>query len=339
MIKEHLKTLCELQGVSGREEQVREYILSVLKASPVQKDITVDSMGNVLCYLHGKKHITKKVMFAAHMDEVGFIVRGITDDGYLQFETVGGIDKSVLCGRRVRIGSQVGIIGCKAIHLCEKDEADTLPEAKDLLIDIGAQNKEDAEKKVTVGDTAVFDTPFTEMQSLVMAKAIDNRAGCTLLLELAQKTPPYDIILAFTVQEEVGLRGAGVAAFTVRPDVAVAIDSTTANDVADVSAEKQVCAVGKGAVVSFMDRATVYDTVLYKQIREIADALQLPNQTKTVIAGGNDAGAMQRAAGGARVAAVSLPCRYIHSPSSVVSLKDMEATLALLFALTEELPK
>ena len=172
-----------------------------------------------------------------------------------------------------------------------------------------------------------------------MAKAIDNRAGCTLLLELAQKTPPYDITLAFTVQEEVGLRGAGVAAFTVRPDVAVAIDSTTANDVADVSAEKQVCAVGKGAVVSFMDRATVYDTVLYKQIRKIADALQLPNQTKTVIAGGNDAGAMQRAAGGARVAAVSLPCRYIHSPSSVVSLKDMEATLALLFALTEELPK
>ena len=332
MIKEHLKTLCELQGVSGREEQVREYILSVLKASPVQKDITVDSLGNVLCYLHGKKHITKKVMFAAHMDEVGFIVRGITDDGYLQFETVGGIDKSVLCGRRVRIG-------CKAIHLCEKDEADTLPEAKDLLIDIGAQNKEDAEKQVTIGDTAVFDTPFTEMQSLVMAKAIDNRAGCTLLLELAQKTPPYDIILAFTVQEEVGLRGAGVAAFTVRPDIAVAIDSTTANDVADVPTEKQVCAVGKGAVVSFMDRATVYDTVLYKQIREIADALQLPNQTKTVIAGGNDAGAMQRAAGGARVAAVSLPCRYIHSPSSVVSLKDMEATLALLFALTEELPK
>ena len=285
MIKEHLKTLCELQGVSGREEQVREYILSVLKASPVQKDITVDSLGNVLCYLHGKKHITKKVMFAAHMDEVGFIVRGITDDGYLQFETVGGIDKSVLCGRRVRIGSQVGIIGCKAIHLCEKDEADTL------------------------------------------------------LLELAQKTPPYDIILAFTVQEEVGLRGAGVAAFTVRPDIAVAIDSTTANDVADIPTEKQVCAVGKGAVVSFMDRATVYDTVLYKQIREIADALQLPNQTKTVIAGGNDAGAMQRAAGGARVAAVSLPCRYIHSPSSVVSLKDMETTLALLFALTEELPK
>ena len=339
MMKEHLKALCELPGVSGSEEQVRAYILSVLQASPVEKEITVDSLGNILCHLRGENRAAKKVMFAAHMDEVGFIVRGITDDGYLQFETVGGIDKSVLCGRRVRLGAQVGVIGCKAIHLCEKDEAEVLPEAKALLIDIGTNSREEAEKTVAIGDTAVFDTPFTEMQSLVMAKAVDDRAGCTLLLELAQKMPPYDITLAFTVQEEVGLRGAGVAAFSERPDIAVAIDGTTANDVADVPKEKWVCTVGSGAVVSFMDRATVYDPALYRQIREIADSLHLPNQTKTVIVGGNDAGAMQRAAGGARVAAVSLPCRYIHSPSSVVSLTDMENTVALLFALTKKLPQ
>ena len=130
------------------------------------------------------------------------------------------------------------------------------------------------------------------MQSLVMAKAVDDRAGCTLLLELAQKMPPYDITLAFTVQEEVGLRGAGVAAFSERPDIAVAIDGTTANDIADVPKEKWVCTVGSGAVVSFMDRATIYDRELYQHARKTADSLGIPNQTKTLIAGGNDSGAI-----------------------------------------------
>lgn len=338
-MKQRLKSLCELAGISGREEAVREYIVSTLQASPTEKEITVDPLGNVICNLKGKQRSDKKVLFAAHMDEVGLIVTHIAQDGFLHFATVGGIDPAVLCGRRVRMDNTIGVIGCKAVHLCDKEEAKKQPKTEDLRIDIGADNAQEAKKLVKVGEAAVFDVSFCEMQELVLSKALDDRAGCVLLLELAQQTPAYDITLAFTVQEEVGLRGAGPAAFSVDPDIAVIVETTTAADIADVPQDKQVCQIGAGPVVSFMDKATLYDAELYTKIRDIADTHSIPNQTKTVIAGGNDAGAIQRAAGGVRVAAVSLPCRYIHSPSCVLSMRDMEYTRQLLFKLTEELPQ
>ncbi len=337
-MKQHLKELCELPGTSGREEAVRNYILSQLNTFPSKKEITVDPLGNIICSVQGKQRSLKKVMFSAHMDEIGLIITDITDNGYLRFATVGGIDDAVLCGRRVKIGDIVGVIGCKAIHLCDKEEAKKQPKATQLLIDIGVETAEKAKKVVKPGDTAVFDTRFCEMQDLIMAKALDDRAGCALLLELAKETPPYDITLVFTVQEEVGLRGAGPAAFTVQPDIAVIVETTTAADIADVSGDKKVCMVGKGPVVSFMDKATLYDSELYAKIREIADTHHIPNQTKTLISGGNDAGAIQRSGFGTRVASVSLPCRYIHSPSCVLSFKDMESTQKLLLRLIEVLP-
>lgn len=337
-MKELLKTLCDLSGVSGREHEVRNYVLQYLNALPTEKTVTTDPIGNVICTLVGEKRPQKRLMLAAHMDEIGLIITSVTTDGFLRFATVGAISAAVLYGKRVKIGEITGVIGCKAVHLCSKEEAETVPKAENMLIDIGL-SAEEARKLVKPGDVAVFDAPFTELQSLVMGKAIDDRIGCALLLKLAETKPLYDITLAFTVQEEIGARGAGPATFAVRPDIALIIETTTAADIADVPADKQVCVVGDGPVVSFMDRSTLYDAELYTTIRAIADENGIPNQTKTMVSGGNDARNVQRTASGTRVAAISVPCRYLHSPSCVSSMTDAENTAKLLAVLTEVLPR
>ena len=334
----HLKKLCSLEGVSGREHPVREYILRVLQQSPADMSVRVDPMGNVLAYVKGRERAKHTLLFAAHMDEVGFMITGVTPEGYLRFTTVGGIDPKVVYGRSVRVGGISGVIGGKATHLCSADEKKQVPKPSELLIDIGAASKEEAEALVRPGDTAVFAGEFSRLEGgLVKSRAIDDRAGCALLLDLAEQTPDYDMVLAFTVQEEVGLRGAKAAAFGVQPDIAVVVDATTAADTIGVAADKQVCRVGEGAVISFMDKRTLYDADLYARILEIAKKKNIRAQSKTMVAGGNDAGAIQLVGRGARVAAVSLPCRYLHSPACVVAKRDMEQTLALLQELARQL--
>lgn len=332
-----LQALCALDAPSGREEAVRRYIIEQLQNSGLDMQMQVDALGNLLVQVKGRKRPVRRVMFAAHMDEVALMITAITQDGYLRFEPIGGIDPQVLFGARVRIGAVRGVIGGKAVHQCSAKERQSIPEQ--LLIDIGAADKKQAEQMVSVADTAVFDTPQAMLGSgLLRSRAVDDRAGCALLLHLLKEQPEYDISVAFTVQEEVGLRGAGCAAFALQPDIAVALDATTAADTAGVEPHKQVCRIGGGPVVSFMDRRTLYDAKLYQYIRALASDAGIPSQTKQVIAGGNDAGAMQGAGKGARVAAVSLPCRYIHSPSCVVSAQDMENTLALLRRMALHLP-
>ena len=334
----YLKKLCSLEGVSGHEEAVRRYILQVLEKSPARPEVTVDPLGNVLVRLQGERRAVRTLLFAAHMDEVGLIITGATEQGYLRFAAVGGIDARVLFGKRVRVNGRSGVIGGKAVHLCSADEKKTPPEADSLLIDIGVDSREQAEKLAHPGDVAVFDSEFVRLEGgLIKARALDDRAGCALLLELAGRVPEYDIALAFTVQEEIGLRGARTAAFQLRPDIAVVVDATTAADTAGVAPDKQVCRVGGGPVVSFMDKQTLYDAALYRDILQTAEKNGIKAQSKTMVAGGNDAGAIQRAAGGARVAAVSLPCRYIHSPSCVLAKRDMEETLDLLRRLAVRL--
>ena len=327
-----LQALCELDGVSGRENAVREHIENALRGIAHVDEMRVDAMGNLLVHLKGKKTAGKTLMLAAHMDEVGVIATGATEDGFVRFTTVGGIDKAVLFGHRVRFADRIGVIGGKAVHMCKGDEKDKIPEG-DLLIDIGASSKEEALKAVHYGDTGVFDSAFYPIGNLVKGRAIDDRAGCAVLLEIAKEQPEADVWLAFTVQEEIGLRGAGGAAFAITPDVGVVIDATTAADTVGVAPEKQVCHVGGGAVVSFMDRRTLYDKELYELVMKTAQDIGVKAQPKTVVAGGNDAGAIQSAAGGARVAAVSLPCRYIHSPSCVASMEDLQAVYTLVKAL------
>ncbi len=331
--------LSALTGISGREQAVRARILEQLQNAPAVREVRVDRLGNVIVELNGKQRAPHRVLFAAHMDEVGGIVTGITDEGYLRFACVGGVAPEVLFARRVWVNGHCGVIGGKATHQCGGEEKTKLPAVDDMLIDIGATSRAEAETVVRVGDGITFTAGETALAGgRFSSKALDDRAGCALLLQLAQTQPVYDVTLAFTVQEEVGLRGAGAVAFAVQPEIAVAVDVTTAADVMDTPPEKQVCRLGSGAVVSFMDRRTLYDTSLFDEIFRLAEQYDITVQTKTVIAGGNDAGALQAAGEGARVAAVSLPCRYLHSPACVLDEADIRETYRLLETLMNALP-
>lgn len=334
-----MKELCAMPGISGREHRVCEYIAAQLQDAPAVSDIRVDRMGNCIVSLKGRQPAPKKVLFAAHMDEVGGIVTSIMDDGYLRFDTVGGITPDVLFSRQVWVNGHAGVIGGKAVHQCRGEEKTKIPTVRNMLIDIGADSKEEARSVVKEGDAVTFSANCLPLHNDVFcAKALDNRAGCALLLQLAHTEPEYDITLVFTVQEEIGLRGAVTAAYAVQPEIAVVVDATTAADSAGVPSDKQVCRMGDGPVVSFMDRQTMYDSALYAYIRDLAEKNGIPTQTKTMVAGGNDAGAFQRAKEGAYVAAVSLPCRYIHSPSCVLKEQDITNTYRLLELLFNALP-
>lgn len=339
MNRQELKELCALPGISGRESAVREWLKTQLADCPAVKEMTEDALGNLIVWVNGKQKADKTVLFSAHMDEVGLIVTDVTDDGYLTVAAVGGIDPAVLYGRTFRVNGHIGVIAGKAIHLCSGDEKKEIPAIDKMLLDIGAADKAEALTMAQPGDSVVFDSEWTDLgDDLIKAKALDDRAGCLMLLELIRRQPEYDIVVSFVTQEEVGLRGATVAGHRVQPDVAVVVETTTAADLAGVSGAKQVCHVGDGPVVSFMDGRTLYDAPLYQRVRQMAADADIPTQTKTMIAGGNDAGALQQAGNGVYVTAVSLACRYLHSPSCVLSWKDMEHTMALLSLLADRLP-
>lgn len=332
-----LKTLCELNGTSGREEAVREFLIAHL---PKDASYTVDALGNLIVEKWGANRAKNKVMLASHMDEVGLIITYITEDGFLRFACVGGIDSRALFGKAVKVGEQgvSGVIGGKAVHQLTKDEKNTVPEAEDLLIDIGARTKAEAESLVSLGDNAYFDSEYIEFgDGFVKSKAIDDRAGNLIMLEMLQSDLPYDMTFCFTVQEEIGTRGAAAVTDTVAPDYAIVLESTTASDLPDVSGYRQVCKTGGGAVVGFMDRGTVYDKSLYDLAFRLAKENDIPCQTKTMVAGGNDASAIHKAAGGVKTVAVSVPCRYIHSASCVAKKEDIDSVARLARVLSETL--
>ena len=331
---ERLLELCAVDGTSGDEGEVREYISARITAD----QMFTDNLGNLIVFKKGRKTPKNKLMFAAHMDEVGFMVTDITDEGFLRFGAVGGIDPRVVLGRSLRFKNGIsGVVGTKAVHQQSPEERKKAPDFSEMLIDIGASGREQAEKHVARGDCAVFDSDaFRFGEGFVKSKAIDDRAGCLIMMDMINGTPEYDAWYVFTVQEEIGMRGAKAAAFTVQPDIAVVLESTTACDIAAVSGDKRVCQLGKGCVVSFMDRATIYDRELYKIARSAADSRGIANQTKTLIAGGNDSGAIHVSAGGVRTCALSLPCRYLHSASCVIKESDYAATACLAEAVLAE---
>lgn len=323
-----LKDLCLLNGTSGREEAVRNYIIEKIKD---KCEYSVDALGSVIAFKKGRKAPDKKVLVAAHTDEVGFIITDITDDGYLRFAPVGGIDAAVVLGRRVDINGIKGVVGAKAVHLLSDDEKKNEPAFDKLAIDIGAADKAEAEKAVSLGDCAYFASDYCEFgDGFIKSKALDDRIGCMLMIELINSDLEYDTYFCFNVQEEVGLRGSGCSAYAVKPDVAVILESTTAADIDGVTGGDKCCVLGKGPVVSFMDGRTIYDKQIFDLAFEVAKENNIKIQTKTKIAGGNDAGAIQKSGAGCRVAAVSLPCRYIHSGSSVVEIADIEETRRFL---------
>lgn len=323
-----LKDLCLLNGTSGREDAVRNYIIEKIKD---KCEYSVDVLGSVIAFKKGKKAPDKKVLVAAHTDEVGFIITDITDDGYLRFAPVGGIDAAVVLGRRVDINGIKGVVGAKAVHLLSDDEKKNEPAFDKLAIDIGAADKAEAEKAVSLGDCAYFASDYCEFgDGFIKSKALDDRIGCMLMIELINSDLEYDTYFCFNVHEEVGLRGSGCSAYAVKPDVAVILESTTAADIDGVTGGDKCCVLGKGPVVSFMDGRTIYDKQIFDLAFEVAKENNIKIQTKTKIAGGNDAGAIQKSGAGCRVAAVSLPCRYIHSGSSVVKIGDIEETRRFL---------
>lgn len=325
-----MEILCCLDGVSGREDEVREYILE--RVMPFADEIQTDAMGNLMVLKKGAAKPKQRVMLAAHMDEVGLIITEITEDGYLRFDAVGGIDRRVLIGKRVFVGSvrTLGVIGSKAIHLTTAEQRKTLPKLSDMYIDIGAKDKAEAEALVQLGDTAAFDDSVIRFgDGFIKAKAIDDRAGCASMLELIESQLPCDCWFAFTVQEEVGCRGASVAARSIQPDVALILEGTTAADIPGVSGADRVCQLGKGVVIPYMDKGTIYDRELYGMLCRLAEENGISWQTKSRVAGGTDASAIQRSGAGVRVAAVSVAVRNIHSPASIVKAEECEAQLKL----------
>lgn len=325
-----------MNGATGCEDEIKAFIIKEI--SPYCDKLFTDKFGNLIAFKKGEKTLHRPLMFDAHMDEVGFMVRAIDDEGYIKFVPVGGIDAGILPAKRVKIGKNNinGVISSKPVHMQRNDanKNDALSIDK-LLIDIGAKDREDALSHVSIGDYIHFDSKtefFGENGGVIKAKALDDRLGCYLLINAMRETTAleYDTYFCFSVQEETGLRGAAVAAHNLCPSVAVALDATTAGDMPGVSGMDVVCRQGEGGVLSLIDGAAIYDKELLFTVMDEAKARGIKHQLKTRPSGGNDAAALQRAGYGARVCAMSAPSRYIHSPSSTVRVEDVDSMQAMI---------
>jgi putative aminopeptidase FrvX len=321
MLKEYTKAF----GVSGCEKEIREIIKKNVESFG---ECRIDKLGNLIVNKKGKG---KKVMVAAHMDEVGFIVKKIEDDGRIKFAPVGGIDPRILISKRLIFGRNkvLGVIGAKPIHLQSDEEKKAPLKLKDLFIDIGATNKDEAQKYVKVGDYATFESGYVDMGKYIKSKALDDRVGCAIITEILKDEFNLDLYGVFTVQEEIGLRGAGVAAFSIEPEIAIIIEGTTCADIA--KDEKDfVTTVGMGPAISVMDATSAANGRFLRRIVEVAERNNIPYQYRRGKVGGNDAGKIHRSKEGCITATISVPTRYIHSPISMISKKDYDNTLKLL---------
>lgn len=327
----NLKELSEAAGVSGQEGPVREIVLRAIRDEVDQ--IEVDTMGNVLALKRGTGPDPVRAMVAAHMDEIGLMVIGHDSDGFLRFNEVGGVDDRLLPGKIVQIGPDTlpGVIGLKPVHLLEDAEIDKVTKLEKLVIDIGAKNKEEAEALAPLGTCGTFCTRFRTFGPTVSGKAFDDRAGCAVLIELLQgERYPCDVWAAFTVQEEVGLRGARVAAFKIEPDCGFALEGTICDDTPKEKDESPTTQMGAGPAISVMDRTFIADKRLLSLLTGTAEELSIPYQIKRPGVGGTDAGAMVRSRAGVPSIGVAVPARYIHSPVALLSLADFNYTVRLM---------
>ncbi|MDQ7794997.1 MAG: M20/M25/M40 family metallo-hydrolase [bacterium] len=325
-----LARLCDARGVSGDEAEIRDIIRQ-------QAGGRVDVLGNLLVARPDPAGgPSVRVMLAAHMDEVGFLVTHLEKNGRLRFSTVGGIDPRVLPGLAVLVGRDraPGIIGLGPPHLLDRKESPAVARVDDLLIDVGCSSREEAERWFSVGDYATFATVAGELgDGLVLAKALDDRAGCAVLLEvLAEEYPGVELHAVFTVQEEIGLRGARVAAHAIAPEVGLVLEGTIAAEGAGREEADRVTAVGAGPVLSLMDRTSIASREMVRVLVEVAEQAGLPYQFRRSGQGGNDAGAISLALEGVPTAAISVPCRYLHGPASVASLEDVDRVARLTAA-------
>jgi putative aminopeptidase FrvX len=337
-----LKELSEAFGVSGHEDAVRELILNTIR--DLVDEYRVDALGNLIALRKGNGASLRKVMIAAHMDEVGLMIMHIEKDGWLRFQPVGGIDDRILLAKRVLIGDdQVpGVIGVTPIHLLDSKSRNQVLKRKDLAIDIGVSSKESAEKKVKLGDYATFEVAFGELGGGLRAakgKAFDDRAGCAALIELLQDRYPFDLHAVFTAQEEIGARGARVAAHAIAPDVAFVLEGTICDDMPKKRDVSPTTNLGAGPAITLMDRSMIADQRLVRLLADTAQKTGIPHQFKQPGRGGTDAGAIHLSREGVPSGVVSFPVRNLHAPVSLLSLNDLDDTVRLMRESLHRLPE
>lgn len=330
-----LERLCNVVAVSGEEGEVRKIVLEEIES--LADEVRVDALGNVLAVRRGRGGKRVRVMLDAHMDEVGFMIAAEDGEGIYRFDTVGAIDVRHLVGKQVFVGRDrvPGVIGGKPVHLMDSDEATRKVPLESLRIDLGPGGKAKA------GDRAGFATKFRRAGPSILAKSIDDRIGVATLIELFKHSPPnIDLCAAFTVQEEIGLRGAKVAAQSFNPDMAIAIDSTPANDLPMHDRSENMSyntKLGLGPAIYIADGSTLHDPRLVRFLSAVGDAENISFQFRQPGGGGTDSGAIQRARAGIPTVSVSVPHRYTHSPISVSRVDDWKNTLRLLHAALEKI--
>lgn len=335
-----LKEICEVAGAPGHEQRVREIVLREVKK--LADKVSVDNMGNVTVFRKGKKD--KKVMIAAHMDEIGFIVTHIDENGFLKFLPLGGFDPKTLTAQRVKVHGKkdlIGVMGSKPIHVMTPAEREKIVPIGDYFIDMGMSRKE-VERYISVGDTITRERELIEMGNCVNCKSIDNRVSVFILIEMLRelKNAPYDVYAVFTVQEEVGLRGANVSALQIQPDFGFGLDTTIAFDVPGAAKHEMVTRLGDGAAIKIMDSSTICDYRMVKYMKATAGKYKIKHQMEILSAGGTDTAGIQRMTPGGSVSgAVSIPTRHIHQVIEMADKSDIRASIDLLKHSVQDLDK
>jgi putative aminopeptidase FrvX len=340
-----LRELSDAFGVSGFEDDVRERIERLIR--PFVDDVTVDSLGNLIATRSGSDD--RVLMLDAHMDEIGFLVKWIDKEGFLRFTPIGGWDERIILGHRVEIRTREGrtrhgVIGSSPPHILKAEERKAPVPLEKMFVDVGATSRQEAaDMGIRIGDPLTIHYPFLELtDGYVTGKAFDDRAGCSVLLETAQRLAEIDLPMkttfAFVFGEEVGLRGARTAAFQIEPDLAIALEGTIGADTPDVPDENQPTRLGRGPAISVADRSIIVSPKVIAALEAAAEAESIPYQYKLPAYGGSDAGAIHLTRGGVLAGIVSVPCRFIHSPISTLRLNDYENTVRLMTRFVRSLP-
>ena len=341
-MNELLRRLADAPGISGFEDNIRNLMKDELEK--YADKVEVDQMGNIIALKKGEPD-GKKIMLAAHMDEIGLMVRFIDEKGFIKFSKIGGINDQMLLNQTVEIytdeGIIIGVIGSKPPHKMKATEKKKIIGSEDMFIDIGAKDKEDAEKLVSIGDPIIFKHNFSELpNNLITGKALDNRVGCLVLIEVLKRVESRANIYAVgTVQEEVGLKGARTSAYKINPDMALALDVTIAGDHPGIKEDEAPAKIGEGPAIILTDasgRGIITHPMVKKMLIEAADKNEIPYQIEVSDGGTTDATAIHLTREGIPAGVLSVATRYIHTPVSVVSLDDMENTIKLLVAALEE---
>lgn len=326
-MKELIRELTEAYGPSGYETEVTDLIKTMI--AEYVDEVEIDVLGNLIAIKKGSTD-GAKIMFAAHTDEIGIIVTHIDKAGFLRFSNIGGVGVATLVGNRVRFGN-----GTEGVINREKGDWKELTLDK-LYVDIGAENKEEALQKVNVGDFAIFQREFTDLGNRLVAKAMDDRIGCVVLIEAIKKIkqPKNTLYFVFTAQEEVGLRGARTSAYQIDPDLGIALDVTMTGDTPE--ARRMEISLGKGTAIKVKDSSLIVHPKVKDLLVKLAEENQIPYQLEVLEAGGTDAGAIHLTKRGVPSGTISIPTRYVHSPSEMVDIRDVKASIALVTALADE---